>query len=62
MHKRNCMECALGEMCSARNLRECIEYLAQYGEVDDDMMDKYIESRREEFRKEWFAYVGEDCE
>lgn len=59
MHKRNSMEYAPGEMCSARNLRECVEYLAQYGEVDDDMMDEYIEERREEFHKEWFAYVGE---
>lgn len=49
-------------MCSARNLRECVEYLAQYGEVDDDLMDEYIEERREEFHKEWDAYIGEDYE
>lgn len=62
MHKRNCMKCVLGEMCSARNLRECVEYLAQYGEVDDDLMNEYIEERREEFHKEWTAYVSEDYE
>ena len=49
-------------MCSARNLRECVEYLVQYGEVDDDLMDEYIEERREEFHKEWSAYVSEDYE
>lgn len=56
------MKCVLGEMCSARNLRECVEYLAQYGEVDDDLMNEYIEERREEFHKEWTAYVSEDYE
>lgn len=59
MHKRNRMKDAPGEMCSARNLRECVEYLVPYDEVDDDMMNEYIEERRKEFHKEWLAYVGE---
>lgn len=60
MHKWNCMTCAANEMCSAKSLRECVEYLAQCGEVDDDMMNEYIEERRKEFFKEWNAYVDED--
>lgn len=61
MHKRNCMKCVFGEMCSAGNIRECVEYLAQYGEVSDETLNQYIEERREEFYGEWFAYIGEDC-
>lgn len=62
MHKRNCIKYVRSEMCSAGNLRECVEYLTQYGEVDDDLMNEYIGERREEFHKEWAAYVGEDFE
>lgn len=62
MHKRNCITCVLSEMCSARNLRECVEYLAVHGEVDDDLMNEYIEEGRSQFYKEWTTYVGKYSE
>ncbi len=62
LHKRDSAKDAFGKMCSARNLCESVEYLAQYDGANDRMMDTYIEKRRNEFYKEWNAYLRENCE
>lgn len=62
LYKRNCVNCAFGDMCSAQSRSECIEYLIQYNMDDEEVLDEYIQKRREEFRKEWFAYTKEDYE
>ncbi len=58
MYKQSCVECAFSGACSADNLCECVECLAQYGEANDEMIDKYIGKRCEEFRREWVPYIG----
>lgn len=62
LYKRNCVDCAFGDMCSAQSRSECIECLVQYDTADDEMLDEYIQERRKEFHKEWFAYIKEDYE
>ena len=52
LYKRNCVDCAFGDMCSAQSRSECIECLVQYNMADDEMLDEYIQERRKEFHKE----------
>lgn len=62
LYKRNCVDCAFGGMCSAQSRSECNEYLIRYDLDDDEVLDEYIQERREEFRKEWFTYTKDDYE
>jgi len=57
LNKLNCVDCVFYGRCTPQSLRECREYHLQY-EDDDMMLDEYIEERRLEFRKEWFAYIA----
>ena len=61
MNKQKCHDCLFEDNCSYHNRLECCEYYCST-EDDDETLDTYIETRRMEFRKEWFAYTREDYE
>ena len=61
MNKQRCYDCLFADSCSFRNRLECCEYYCST-EDDEEVLDTYIEARRREFYREWFAYTREDYE
>ncbi|MDE6149352.1 MAG: hypothetical protein K2F81_04560 [Ruminococcus sp.] len=53
----DCKQCMYFDNCSS------YEVCADYTPLEDDVdIDKIIESRRTEFREEWFQYIEENEE
>lgn len=55
---KECRHCLYFDQCG---LDEACEYYAPLGdEYDDDNIEDIIETRRIEFREEWFEYIEEN--
>lgn len=61
MLKQICQECLIGDDCPYENKLSCCEYYCST-EVDDEILDEYIEARRIRFYEEWFDYTRDDYE
>lgn len=61
MNKQKCKNCLFEDNCPYRNRLECCEYYCSI-EDDEEILDTYIEDRRKEFHKEWFAYTRREYE
>ena len=60
MHNQDCTKCLFYDVCSRR--RGCEHYAPCTEEEEQEMLDAFIESEREEYRSQWRAYLPEEFE
>lgn len=61
MIKQTCRKCLFEDNCHYDNRPPCCEYYYPAND-ENEISDEYIEDRRREFYKEWFAYIREEYE
>ena len=58
--KKNCKFCIYNDSCHSESV--CDDYSPIHIDIEEIELEALIEKRREEFRKEWFAYIQYNTE
>lgn len=60
MSKKDCNACLFGDLCVSK--RDCEYYSPTDDEMDDAELERYIESERLKYLRDWWRYIEDDGE